>query len=412
MSDVQVDGKAPKLRASCDNCNESKVRCSQQKPTCRRCARHGVICIYGLSRRSHRMAPRVGELQAPPSVDGSNKGRDDRSRTGSTDPGSSWDAIAVDSTPTAATVVPIDFGATDMDFVGQFDVDDWQFSEATTAFDLSLASFDPAIFDSFKPISSTIKLPPPAFSPTCTAFADGDRPDSLYPPPSTDCSQCDCNHTVVKQLLSLSVACIQTKADQVSMDAQFAQLRQSINVVEDWLNCRCGAHESMAIMTTSVLIGQIIEGFEFLLTNANNNTNSRHHHHNHHHHYHPNRERNNPATTTTTTTTTESVESNTRSSSIDSIFTFTPPNSTAVPRLSWGMLQIEPDEEVELRQYMLRMQLRKLQSVIKKLTPRLAAAGGNNGNSGHSAQIMICQGVRMWLTQKVESLRVSTCNES
>ena len=55
-----VDGRALKLRASCDACNEAKVRCSQTKPTCARCEKNDIPCIYGLSRRSHKNAPRIG----------------------------------------------------------------------------------------------------------------------------------------------------------------------------------------------------------------------------------------------------------------------------------------------------------------------------------------------------------------
>jgi hypothetical protein len=44
--------KAPKLRASCDACSSAKVRCTQSKPSCARCSRHDVPCVYGISRRS------------------------------------------------------------------------------------------------------------------------------------------------------------------------------------------------------------------------------------------------------------------------------------------------------------------------------------------------------------------------
>lgn len=54
-----METKTIRLRASCNSCNESKVRCSQSKPTCARCERHGTECIYGLSRRTHRDAPSI-----------------------------------------------------------------------------------------------------------------------------------------------------------------------------------------------------------------------------------------------------------------------------------------------------------------------------------------------------------------
>ncbi|KAK7228253.1 hypothetical protein V2G26_000423 [Clonostachys chloroleuca] len=58
-SEETVETANLKLRASCNACHESKVRCTQTKPTCVRCERNGVVCIYGLSRRSHKDAPRI-----------------------------------------------------------------------------------------------------------------------------------------------------------------------------------------------------------------------------------------------------------------------------------------------------------------------------------------------------------------
>ncbi|KAF2766913.1 hypothetical protein EJ03DRAFT_166066 [Teratosphaeria nubilosa] len=44
----------PKLRESCDECSNAKVRCSKDKPVCRRCNAKGRTCTYGLSARSGR----------------------------------------------------------------------------------------------------------------------------------------------------------------------------------------------------------------------------------------------------------------------------------------------------------------------------------------------------------------------
>lgn len=45
-------GKALKYRASCDSCNEARVRCSQTRPSCARCLKQGFECIYGISLRA------------------------------------------------------------------------------------------------------------------------------------------------------------------------------------------------------------------------------------------------------------------------------------------------------------------------------------------------------------------------
>lgn len=43
-----------KYRLSCDRCQNSKVRCSQDKPTCKRCLQRGVVCVYSPLRRIGR----------------------------------------------------------------------------------------------------------------------------------------------------------------------------------------------------------------------------------------------------------------------------------------------------------------------------------------------------------------------
>ncbi|KAJ8106205.1 hypothetical protein OPT61_g9694 [Boeremia exigua] len=43
--------RRPKLRASCDACAASKVKCSKDHPICQRCSANGSQCIYGVSRK-------------------------------------------------------------------------------------------------------------------------------------------------------------------------------------------------------------------------------------------------------------------------------------------------------------------------------------------------------------------------
>ena len=118
-------------------------------------------------------------------------------------------------------------------------------------------------------------------------------------------------------------------------------------------------------VTTSILIGRIIQGFELFMTRAN------------------------------------TLSSPTPSRIIDGSDESSP--GVSVPRLSWGVLQIEPDEEAELKQHMWLIQHRKLQKVIKKL---IVAVGQlrNAQDSGNSAHIMTCQYIHMWLVQKAEGL--------
>ncbi|KAL2128593.1 hypothetical protein VTI74DRAFT_8960 [Chaetomium olivicolor] len=53
-----------KLRDSCTDCASSKVKCSKEKPTCARCARRGVTCVYMASRRTGRTSSNASKGDA------------------------------------------------------------------------------------------------------------------------------------------------------------------------------------------------------------------------------------------------------------------------------------------------------------------------------------------------------------
>lgn len=46
--------RQPKLRSTCDACQQAKVRCSHDTPRCRRCQTHKIECVYSVSRRMGR----------------------------------------------------------------------------------------------------------------------------------------------------------------------------------------------------------------------------------------------------------------------------------------------------------------------------------------------------------------------
>jgi len=43
-----------RYRLACDRCQHSKIRCDQERPICRRCAKRGMECIYSPARRAGR----------------------------------------------------------------------------------------------------------------------------------------------------------------------------------------------------------------------------------------------------------------------------------------------------------------------------------------------------------------------
>ncbi|XRM46274.1 hypothetical protein ABZX51_009321 [Aspergillus tubingensis] len=48
--------KSVKVRSTCNACQQAKIRCSHEKPACRRCQKHQIDCVYSISRRLGRPA--------------------------------------------------------------------------------------------------------------------------------------------------------------------------------------------------------------------------------------------------------------------------------------------------------------------------------------------------------------------
>ncbi|TQB71718.1 hypothetical protein MPDQ_007299 [Monascus purpureus] len=48
--------KSVKVRSTCNACQQAKIRCGHEKPSCRRCQKQNIECIYSMSRRLGRPA--------------------------------------------------------------------------------------------------------------------------------------------------------------------------------------------------------------------------------------------------------------------------------------------------------------------------------------------------------------------
>ncbi|KAI2643560.1 hypothetical protein GGS21DRAFT_497038 [Xylaria nigripes] len=396
---VLQDGKVAKLRAACDGCNESKVRCSQTKPKCGRCTRQGVPCVYGLSRRSHKTAPRASSSNrtspdqfianfnapvintSPGALMGSNAIPAPETGTAapralvtnnhsSRDEGTVPDRLAQENTDAAATAqVRAFMSSMPMDNLPGLDsyirlLTDSNEFELANSFEpvfglgsdtiVPKTDFGSQYVSSVNSISSSTRLstshdgyPSPKFS------AESGKSASI---------SCNCNQLLVKELLSMP---FQQQEQATYLDVTFSRLKQAIRVAEECVSCPCTTRDEMSIITTSTLIGRIIECFEIFMERPN------------------------------------SMNAMNGIKSVDS-----PDNSSpgsVEPTLSWGVLQIEPDEEAELRQHMWLIQFRKLQRVIKKLGVAVGFLRNVQG-SGNSAHIISCQCIHMWLMQKAEIL--------
>ncbi|KAL5333411.1 hypothetical protein BJX70DRAFT_392203 [Aspergillus crustosus] len=50
--------KSVKVRSTCNACQQAKIRCSHDRPSCTRCRRNNITCVYSISRRLGRPAKR------------------------------------------------------------------------------------------------------------------------------------------------------------------------------------------------------------------------------------------------------------------------------------------------------------------------------------------------------------------
>ncbi|KAH8167678.1 hypothetical protein CIB48_g564 [Xylaria polymorpha] len=387
-----------KLRASCDSCNESKVRCSQTKPQCARCEKQGINCIYGLSRRTHKTAPRVGALAADIGTIVASSAEQpllyqqqlqwlvpvpehtqdaSRSTAGLCDGGIGL-SDADRRSSTAAMIS--DFVPSDSPLI-----ESSPFGLVNT--DIELPSLD----SSAAPMSSfgTAFLTPSAGS----SRSDGPLHFNSLAEMSRNIvpETCNCRTLAVQQLHCLSVP----PDSSGSNDAYFTQLKQAIGVSEMCLGCQCITQDDTSmskryrlllvptmftdasrslLVITGTLIGNIIERLDCFITQVNQQLAR-------------------PA-----------------SRSRSSVTEFPDDDSPSRPSSRfWGSLEIEPLEEAELKFHLCLIQLRKLRRILKQMIASADSMSATEGRE-NSAKAMTIQCIYVWLVQKVDALKTKNAN--
>ncbi len=79
------------------------------------------------------------------------------------------------------------------------------------------------------------------------------------------------------------------------------------------------------------------------------------------------------------------------------------------PRLSWGVLELEEDDEMDLRQRLYLLSFRKLERLLSQLTLYLRdlhnAWASLPDPSRHMAFVIACDYTRLWLEKKVGGVK-------
>lgn len=196
--------------------------------------------------------------------------------------------------------------------------------------------------------------------------------------------ECTCHAGVTELLTSMRRrrGSSSSNDQRLSFDAQLASLKQCIVSSETSMGCAHGREDSepIHIMAVAMLIGYAIDDFKVLASEA-----------------------------AAEMTTLENAERGTKSMS-SRVAT---PSSTNMslggimePRLSWGVLELEEnDEEMELRQRLYLLSFRKLERLLSQLTLYLRdlhnAWTGLPDPSRHKAFMIACDYTRLWLEKKI-----------
>ena len=304
-------GKPPKFRASCDSCSASKIRCSQTRPSCARCIKTGVPCVYGISQRSGkrsagsyyaRKQPAAFQLPTPPGSDAESLKSTDSAQF--TDASISTPVDLSDNSdfpdllqqqfktePFDQIFLPnndLDCQDTSLYFGLQsvFGSDDAQvLSQQHQPGHLSHQSPEVSMHSNAnESIHSSRTVSTPNFYaedllgypdiPNSYLKQDDNLEHFCYSTPSVDCSaratncqslllptveDCRCNEFMITQLSSLPVL---LGSERCNIDMELAQFQKAIRLCTSALACTCAGKDYTSVLTIAMLVARIISVFE------------------------------------------------------------------------------------------------------------------------------------------------------
>ena len=281
-----VRKKPPKYRASCDSCNEAKVRCSQTRPSCARCSKNqNRRCVYGVSKRSGKHSSggsvKIGADARQPATPTSTTEVETPSSSSSTvDPreivqffsASSPDPLDIlkeqqshknwtfddnlflpdhCGTPQGA---PVNHGLYQYTFgrgnSRMSNIEDHEHSPLDSAFDFKFrsSSHDGSIGGEIPSYTQS--------NAHCVSCSTSDRQSDGFSITDT----CRCNEIIITQLSSLPVLLPDNRCS--TFDVELVQFQKALKLCAGVLGCTCPGKDYTSIMTISMLIARIISVFE------------------------------------------------------------------------------------------------------------------------------------------------------
>ena len=272
--------RPPKLRASCDRCGLSKLKCDRQHPSCGRCQILELDCVYGISRKSSRKPVRVDPRELPRPTTGNSQLGLSANGTSSSMPisGSSRQHHYAESQSSRASIaselsmehnlmfdqsgahMPNAFPEGDLNTLEQFgsmDIDDWDFTDAMEA----------NIMESLP--TPIIELPQQR---GVASQPQLDRPTHAAQQPHSVSAAHDCHREACTVFGSLSFLDLDQKQTQDSASAAALALltnhvpldhvlninRNACERLIHLLNCSCARSPHLALLYTSIFARVLI----------------------------------------------------------------------------------------------------------------------------------------------------------
>lgn len=209
--------------------------------------------------------------------------------------------------------------------------------------------------------------------------------------PSPPRDECTCHEGVTELLVSIR----QSSEDQkLSLDAQLAKLKRCMLSSETSMGCPHGKKDSepIHIMVVITLIGYVVDQFERLASEAKS----------------PIRRISARAPGETDAIGNTATGKSSMSTMIAIDADMSAPD-VLEPRLSWGVLELEDDDERDLRQRLYFLSFRKLERLLSQMTLYLRnlhdARASVRNSSRHMAFVVACDYMRLWLEKKAGDVK-------
>ncbi|KAF2806154.1 uncharacterized protein BDZ99DRAFT_465805 [Mytilinidion resinicola] len=206
--------------------------------------------------------------------------------------------------------------------------------------------------------------------------------------------ECTC-HAGVTELLASMRGSGTSNDQRLSLDAQLAKLKLCIMSSETSMACSHGGEDSepIHIMAVAMLIGYVIDDFKMLANDSAPRKAS-------------------SSSSAAEMATLGNAERGTKPMPMPSRAN-TPTNMSLgglmEPRLSWGVLELEEDDEMDLRQRLYLLSFRKLERLLSQLTLYLRDLhnqwAGLPDPSRHTAFMIACDYTRIWLEKKAGDVK-------